>query len=902
MALACVYADLVEFCQDIHVLFAGRRGSRFRTITVLKDLCWQPFDTRFNKFLRSFDQHAMSLSLELKVDHASNVLKEFELLQEKLSQMEQTVKALRPDISSVKQSRRQQEEEENTNNSVRRLLRWIRPPGWQQSFDDANRRFPGTCGWLLDEPCYKAWEGRSLESSDNRKLLLVQGKPGYGKTYLCASLIERLKYSLPTSKKTSSQAMEPRLLFYFYDKRQPRSCQSICGFRAVLAQLLQANKCDREILDLACFAMGESVYPEAEANLEELKATYDETLSLIQIILQRSEGVTLVFDGVDECLDTQNFFDCLAKATDCIPCPRDEPAYQYCSRVNQQSPKSANIKVALFCRPDLHVPRVFFERASHIQLASQHNVTDIEAFIQYSLQGLVDDALLGCHIDLRSVSASVSSRANGMFLWARLLIEYLRCDTFTPQDRMEALLSLNNFEGLDRLYGAILQKLHQRLPANGRLTVHKAFAWVAGAFRPLLIDEFKVAIAIVSGRNTSSGYMISNIEQALIRMSGALLELAADRTVRFIHPSVREYMCESSLNRHISPCVHFRLNNIQVQLQLADLCLVYILEQLPPGPLSGSSQLTPDRAQIITAYPFLQYSIAFWTRHCTTGLCSASDETGVLDISRFVGPLKRIEDLILSKERVATWIEASWLFGVRPQLEALVSSFGQLLLLEVEPLDAKRLEKITATLWLLSMDIQQLRKDWDLVLSETPNEIWNPSISSHAPSDLWPKAPGATWKSLRGAANQQDKAILVESHTFENSMELGLVKILVPRHILALPQQDSRCTSGWRASYEIWSLSTSQVRFRIFLEIDPAKVQGLISTGHIGHIEDEVPRLRELEFQFPVVFGDSSQHVLILDYLIYVEEMLESQSSPDPQKNCRFSIVDLTKGSPGVLS
>ena len=336
-------------------------------------------------------------------------------------------------------------------------------------------------------------------------------------------------------------------------------------------------------------------YSEAEADLEELKATSEEILSLIQIILQRLDGATLIFDSVDECLDTQDFFYCLAKATNCIPC----------SHATLQPTGTTNTKVALFCRPDLHVPRALLERAFCIQLASRHNLTDIEAFIHSNLQDLADDDLLGWHINLGSVATSASIRANGMFLWARLLIEYLRCDTFTTQDRMDALFSLNNFEGLDRLYGAILQKLHQRLPANGRLTVYKAFAWVAGAFRPLLIGEFGSAITIASGRNTSSGNMNPNIEQALTRISGALLELAANHTVRFIHPSVREYLCGRSLERYTSPCVHFCLNATQIQLQLADLCSIYVLERVPPGPLSGCPHITPNRAETITRYPFL---------------------------------------------------------------------------------------------------------------------------------------------------------------------------------------------------------------------------------------------------------------------------------------------------------
>ena len=113
------------------------------------------------------------------------------------------------------------------------------------------------------------------------------------------------------------------------------------------------------------------------------------------------------------------------------------------------------------------------------------------------------------------------------------------------------------------------------------------------------------------------------------------------------------------------------------------------------------------------------------------------------------------------------------------------------------------------------------------------------------------------------------------------------------RNILDLPQHDPRCALGWRASYEVWSLRTSQISFRLFLDIDPEKVQKLISLGHVGFMEDEVPRLKELEFCFPVAFGPSFRSVLILGYLVHIQELEGSEFSNDPTTKCQFSIVDL---------
>ena len=76
---------------------------------IIKDLCWQPFDIRFSDFLRSFNQHTIALGLELALNHASNILQEFDVLKEKVSQTEQLMQTLRSEISSAEHARREKE-------------------------------------------------------------------------------------------------------------------------------------------------------------------------------------------------------------------------------------------------------------------------------------------------------------------------------------------------------------------------------------------------------------------------------------------------------------------------------------------------------------------------------------------------------------------------------------------------------------------------------------------------------------------------------------------------------------------------------------------------------------------------------------------------------------------------
>ena len=535
------------------------------------------------------------------------------------------------------------------------------------------------------------------------------------------------------------------------------------------------------MIDLADFAMSESAYPDAEA---ELAATKDEILSLIKIILQRLDGMTLVFDGVDEISDTDDFSNYLVQATSCASGGHDSLTLQSGLEAPTsifQYPRPMRTKIALFCRPDLSIPKSLLQRAFCIQLNSEHNLVDITAFMYSCIQGLVDEELLEDHVNPSRIVSSISSRADGMFLWAKLLIDYLRCETFTPEDRMEALDNLISLEGLDRLYHAILQNLQERLPAKGRATVRRAFAWVAGALRPLHIDEFKLAIAIAPDEKRSTVRTIPNIEQALTKMSGSLLELASNGVVHFIHPSVRDYLYGQSPDCDVLPRFDFGLQITQTQLQLSDLCLIFILQHGPIGPLSGSADITPDRTVVTNQYPFFDYSIEFWEEHCTAGLRSLSASQTAVDAGTLRPLIQRINEFILKKDLVTTWIEASWLFGCPLNLGNLVSYLGQLLLCKLQDLDQKRVEKLTANLWLLASDIEQLRINWDSTLKMTPNEIWNPSISGFTSSDFWVKVPGSTWKYLKDAAQEQDKAIIVESQTSDDSLELALIKIVVPR-------------------------------------------------------------------------------------------------------------------------
>jgi hypothetical protein len=97
---------------------------------------------------------------------------------------------------------------------------------------------------------------------------------------------------------------------------------------------------------------------------------------------------------------------------------------------------------------------------------------------------------------------------------------------------------------------------------------------------------------------------------------------------------------------------------------IATFCPAYITDDVPCGPLSGSPQVGPDRDVQERRFPMLDYVAHFWVTHTSEALVlaflgheSRHNTAGYIDL------LNQLATLINSKERITTWIEASWLFG-----------------------------------------------------------------------------------------------------------------------------------------------------------------------------------------------------------------------------------------------
>lgn len=252
-------------------------------------------------------------------------------------------------------------------------------------------------------------------------LMHIPAKPGYGKTILCSTIIERLgQYAI--SSDSNSEDLLASVFFYFFDKRRGNRNYSGDALRAVLAQLIYLHRHNRRVLDTATAIYYNSATGQG-------KATENEITRALESLLQSLEVSFLVFDGLDECSDYPVFL----------------------RRIDEIASKPGLSCVLLSSRPNVQLPTCISRDCLVVYLTSLENASDIERYLLPEVEELIKTGVLPLQQSAEEIVGQILPRSNGMFLWVRLLVEYLRLPVLTPRERNDAILHLNRLEGLDKL-------------------------------------------------------------------------------------------------------------------------------------------------------------------------------------------------------------------------------------------------------------------------------------------------------------------------------------------------------------------------------------------------------------------------------------------------------------------
>ncbi|KLO80854.1 Uncharacterized protein LW93_9099 [Fusarium fujikuroi] len=220
----------------------------------------------------------------------------------------------------------------------------------------------------------------------------------------------------------------------------------MAALRAILTQLLHIFRKDDAIVDIITLLWDQNKSGQVTASTSEI-------VSALYLLSSRVSRLFMAIDGADECQDHEDLFD-------------------YLKEISQYS---NSVFVALFSRPTLAIPQDLSSMLEHLDLTSTMNFESLETFLRPKIQPLARDGVISSEDNRDQIVTLLASRANGMFLWAQLLVEYLLSPNLSIRQRREALKDLNRLQGLDALYQEILRSIEKRTWQAARFNITRAF-------------------------------------------------------------------------------------------------------------------------------------------------------------------------------------------------------------------------------------------------------------------------------------------------------------------------------------------------------------------------------------------------------------------------------------------
>lgn len=529
-------------------------------------------------------------------------------------------------------------------------------------------------------------------------MFLVKGPAGYGKTVLSTAIIEDLTDMTPLDPTASHEVLRNGVIYFYFNAQMPRK-QSYCdALRGLLIQVIETLQDNAEITDIASLLMGRSGTATALASDAEL-------MDLLLVSATRFSSLAIILDGVEECSDFEKMWPLLSAA-----CLDDR------------------IKCLCLGRPLVPTP------SEHVHLVARQsllgmNRKDICEYLRFEIEALQAAGQLEPHLHSDQVAETLASRADSRFLWASLMISYLRSPALGLPERTQDIMESSRIETLHSLYSEMLRQFESLFPQE-RSLLTKIFEFLALAEEPLTIEQLNLAISISlqPGRRSASAPRTVDISNTLERLSGPLINVGPDSIVSFAHLSFRAFLLSGEATQLRTP---FRVDVKGGTLRIAVVCLSYLSYSISHGPLSDIPDTAADKSETASRLPLSEYSARHWVSHAASALRMMPDTLHEL-IADCFPLLQQLGVLISKRAALSTWIELCWTYGYPPSVQALWHEFESRLG-NTDALKSSMERRISESLHhirTLAEHLVKLNEEWSHLLTFRPYEIWGASISA----------------------------------------------------------------------------------------------------------------------------------------------------------------------------
>ncbi|KAL5341396.1 NACHT and TPR domain protein [Aspergillus crustosus] len=307
----------------------------------------------------------------------------------KVGEVQEMLGTLMVSVEEEKQGSRE-DRERSQQMLVHNILNPSKVDSAQDWFDKINKaRIPGTGDWIRDEEVFNRWLSRETP------MIFISGNPGAGKSYLSTNIISFLREKYPRGQGTSLTSVG-----YFFFKDDNPNTRS---FHQALRDLaFQISKND-------------PVYHKYLATIEDYEriSTLESAwrLLFVDYFLKKrnvESTVYILFDALDEAFDEERR-DFLSLAKDLY-----------------EADDQTHLQLAFIARP--HIADQLVEglevEVPTIHVTTKKNSHDINSYINASIKKSA--VLRRVSAKLRGeIVDKLSAGAEGMFLWANLMLQEL---------------------------------------------------------------------------------------------------------------------------------------------------------------------------------------------------------------------------------------------------------------------------------------------------------------------------------------------------------------------------------------------------------------------------------------------------------------------------------------------
>ncbi|KAH7068217.1 hypothetical protein BKA63DRAFT_109499 [Paraphoma chrysanthemicola] len=532
-ALAVVYSDILEFHRHSYKFFRRNGWLCFFKSS------WGQFESRFNCLLESLTRHAKL------VDQEANAYLISETLHWRKEALDSVAKV----------------EKERSTTQLVAALAWLGldtvPHCGQAYQDNTHDRLvadccDGTTEWILKQKAMRSW----LQNGRGPSTLWLKGKPGSGKSTLCAKVAQFLRASRQST-----------VLFCFYSYTISNVYPDPVVF--ILATLI--SQILRQRIDLSAYVYEEFV---AEARALSIK----DLLVLVTNLLPQLTMPRILVDGIDECIR----YDVSGRPHDLTPV---REVLTTLLRLEIPIQGSTPPKMLIVSRDILQIIGVLSKKPKVSLDEETDDVTaGIRCFTQRQLNEIKQNFgdLAGIDVVLKEVESSIVVKSQGMYLWVRLVLAQLEVDAYNLDDLETAVAIMPHtlhdlyvylrtpaitFSFMVHSYSRIVSRI-SLLPALSRERACSILNWMVCSRRPMRVSELQDTIVFAASSIVLTPR--SKLPASIIDLCRPLIQTHADGQVSFVHFTVQEHLIKSGFTslRSAECCatitclnyLHFSLN------------------------------------------------------------------------------------------------------------------------------------------------------------------------------------------------------------------------------------------------------------------------------------------------------------------------------------------------------